>query len=281
MEQKPSYPGWEAQTESRTAFLSEDKARALAATLDCDSETFANGSALPPLWQWIYFTPEAPMRDTGPDGHPRKGGFYPPIDLPRRMFAGANMRFLNPLRLGSAAERQADVIGISSKSGRTGRLVFVKVRYRYVQDGALCIEEVQDIVYREEGGQTPATIEKKLPALPADAWCRTIRPDPVLLFRISALTFNSHRIHYDRPYATEAEGYPGLVVHGPLTAILLAELARHNDPRTMSEFSFKALAPLFDLHPFRIIGQLDGDTARLYAERPDAAPAMEAEARFL
>jgi 3-methylfumaryl-CoA hydratase len=186
---------------------------------------FANGSALPPLWHWFYFLPRAPQALLDVDGHPQRGGFMPPIPYPRRMFAGARMRFHAPLLIGQPARREALIRDVRLKSGRSGSLAFVSVVYRFYQDGRLCIEEEQDIVYREPGPAVacpPCSTGRRCPRA-----CRAHRhADPKLLFRFSALTFNAHRIHYDRPYAIGEEGYPGLVVHGPLTAVLLMELVR-------------------------------------------------------
>ncbi len=170
---------------------------------------------------------------------------------------------------------------VSQKPGRSGTLAFVTVGYTIRQDGHVCIEEEQDIVYREPGAPIPApATPPELPPPPAGAWSRTVRPDPVLLFRFSALTFNGHRIHYDRPYATEVEGYPGLVVHGPLTAVLLMELVRRNAGRRVRAFSFRGLAPLFDLAPFRVTGLASGDKVALEALGPDGKPAMSATAEL-
>jgi 3-methylfumaryl-CoA hydratase len=167
---------------------------------------------------------------------------------------------------------------VTTKSGRSGSLAFVTVGYSFTQQGVLCLEEEQDIVYREPGSPVPAPVPIELPPPPSDAWSRVITPDPRLLFRFSALTFNAHRIHYDRPYATGVEGYPGLVVHGPLTAVLLLELVRRNTPRRAVGFSFRGLAPLFDLAPFRLVAQPSGDNVALEAQGPDGKPAMSAEA---
>jgi 3-methylfumaryl-CoA hydratase len=192
------------------------------------------------------------------------------------MFAGARLHFRHALVIGKPASRIGTVRDISQKHGASGNLVFVTVEYLVEQDGRVCVEEVQDIVYREPGARIvpPAVVE--LPAPPEGAWTRTVTPDPVLLFRFSALTFNAHRIHYDRPYAINEEGYPGLVVHGPLTAVLLLDLVRRHTARTVIAYSFRGRAPLFDLAPFRLAGQPDGDTVALEATGPDGAVAMTA-----
>ncbi len=255
-------------------------ARAAAATLDGESATISEGMALPPLWQWFYFLPVAPQSQLSTDGHPERGGFLPPVPLPRRMFAGARIHFRSPLRLGEMVRREGTVEKVSLKTGKSGALAFVTVRYLYVQEEQACIEEVQDIVYREPGAPVPAPTPVPTAPPPPGAMVRTVAPDPRLLFRFSALTFNAHRIHYDRDYAIREEGYPGLVVHGPLTALLALEMARAHVGRSVSEFSFRGKAPLFDLHPFCIVGQVGGDEVRLEARAPDGAAALEASVRF-
>ncbi len=272
------YEDWIGSTERREEELAPIPAEALAATLDVPDTAPGAGDPLPLPWQWFYFLPRAPQSRIGHDGHPQKGGFLPPVELPRRMFAGGRMRLERPLTLGRPAVREGEVIKVSEKQGQTGPLVFVTVRYRFLQEGTLCLEEEQDIVYREPGDPVPAPLPAPLPPVAEGAWSRMITPDPVLLFRFSALTFNAHRIHYDRPYAMEEEGYPGLVVHGPLTATLLMELVRLNAGRPAVGFSFRGRAPLFDLAPFRTVGTRDGDTVTLEAQGPDGKPAMTAEA---
>jgi 3-methylfumaryl-CoA hydratase len=246
--------------------------------LDDTSTRYMTGSPLPPLWHWFFFLPRVAQSQLGPDGHPQRGGFMPPIDLPRRMFAGARARFFRPLAIGEWARRQSIIRDVSEKAGRTGRLAFVTVRHQIEQAGAICIEEEQDIVYREAGAPVAAPERREAPPPPAGSWSRMITPDPTLLFRFSALTFNAHRIHYDRDYATTGEGYPALVIQGPLVAILLMELVRVNSPRSLSTFTFRGLAPLFDLAPFRIIATPDGQRVRLEAHGPDDKTTMTAEA---
>ncbi len=271
---------WTATPEVSTETLAPAPARAMAATLDRDSLALEDGDALPPLWHWAYFTPKAARSAIGPDGHPRRGGFLPPIDLPRRMFAGVAMTFHRPLVLGRATERRAEVASVEFKEGRQGQLAFVTVDITYLQDGAPCLEETQTIVYREAEGPVAPLEGAEPPPAPADAWTTLVRPDPVLLFRFSALTFNGHRIHYDRPYATEVEGYPALVVHGPLVALMLADLAATNAPRPLKTFTFRAAAPIFDSAPFRLVGTPRGEGADLKAIRCDGQTAVTAAVTF-
>lgn len=275
------YTDWIGAAESVEDTIGLGPALGAAATFDDTTTVFADGSALPPLWHWFYFLPRAPQARLGRDGHPQRGGFMPPIDLPRRMFAGARLRFRQPLTIGMPATRKAVIRDVSLKEGKSGRLAFVTVAFEVFQEGHLCIEEQQDIVYREAGGPVPAPRQRELPPAPEGAWTRLIAPDPTLLFRFSALTFNAHRIHYDRDYATKEEGYPGLVVHGPLSAMLLIELVRRNSRQPVSAFAFRGLAPLFDLAPFRLLGSLDDSgVVHLEAQGPDGATAVTATAEL-
>lgn len=272
---------WIGNAETVTDELAVTPAIAAAATLDDTESRFEQGVPLPPLWHWFYFLPRAPQSRLGSDGHPERGGFLPPIALPRRMFAGARIHFHCPLVIGSRAERRGTIRTVSEKDGRSGRLAFVTVRYDVYQNDVLCIEEEQDIVYREAGGPVPAPTPRPLPVLPDGSWSMMVTPTPTLLFRFSALTFNAHRIHYDRPYATEVEGYPGLVVHGPLTAVLLMELVRRHTSQSVRTFEFRGQAPLFDLAPFRVAATPAADGhVRLEAHGPAAETAMTATAAF-
>ncbi len=248
---------------------------ALAATLDRPCARPPAGTPLPPLWHWLYFLPLAPQSMLGPDGHPQRGGFLPPIPLPRRMWAGSAFAFHAPIVVGDALVRTSTIERITRKHGRSGELAFVRVRHeiRRERDAVPAITEFHDIVYRAAAtpGESPAPCE---PAPAASAFARTWLPDPVLLFRYSALTFNGHRIHYDRRYVTEEEGYPGLVVHGPLLATLLLELLRDRMPdAVVARYEFRALRPLFDGTPFDVCGRPQADgTVDLWTR--DAAGAM-------
>jgi 3-methylfumaryl-CoA hydratase len=227
----------------------------------------------------MTFTPKAEQATLGPDGHPQKGTFLPPIDLPRRMFAGVALTVHQPLCLGHLTTREAIVTDVVLKDGRQGPLAFVTIAVRYFQQDTLCLEETQTLVYRPPGAPVPAP-HPRVSLSPTAPWSRTITPDPVLLFRFSALTFNSHRIHYDRPYATTVEGYPALVVHGPLVAVMLAELARSHDLRPVRRFTYRATAPLFDSAPFLLTGHPEGNGACLRALRCDGSVAAEASVAF-
>ncbi|MGD9942261.1 MAG: MaoC family dehydratase N-terminal domain-containing protein [Burkholderiaceae bacterium] len=274
---------WIGRTERAADLVAAVPFAGMAATLDYPAELPADGTLLPPLWHWLCFLPRARQSEIGEDGHPRRGGFLPPVPLPRRMWAGSRLAFHEPLRVGDRLQRDSQIADVSIKRGKTGTLVFVQVRHELRRQGsdALALTEFQDIVYRD----APAPGAAPPPASPApaeSAWQRRIEPDPVLLFRYSALTFNGHRIHYDRPYATGVEGYPGLVVHGPLMATLLADLFGRHISAPMTSFQFRALRPVFDLRPFEVHGapEPDGRSARLWVRDPDGLLAMEARAGF-
>jgi 3-methylfumaryl-CoA hydratase len=200
---------------------------ALAATLDRDDPAPAAGDPLPALWHWLYFLPTARQSALGPDGHPSRGGFLPAVPLPRRMWAGGRFTFHQPLRVDELITRTSTVQDVTIKQGRNGALCFVLVKHEVSGSNGLALVEEHDIVYRDnpQPGEAPATPR---PVRTDGVWQREIRPSDPMLFRYSALTFNSHRIHYDRRYVTETEGYPGLIVHGPLIATLLIDLLRRN-----------------------------------------------------
>jgi 3-methylfumaryl-CoA hydratase len=273
--------GWINRTESIHDVATVVPLRALSATLDRDDPAIALGSEVPPCWHWLYFLPLHRQSEIGADGHAQRGGFLPPVPLPRRMWAGSRIDFLAPVRAGQAISRQSRIADVRLKEGRTGPLVFVHVHHDISAEGQLAIHEEHDIVYREmpaPGEPAPAGI-----APPASAgWSREIRPDDVLLFRYSALTFNGHRIHYDRRYVTEVEGYPGLIVHGPLIATLLLDLLRRELPTArVRRFSFKAVKPIFDIAPFSVCGRLQDDkTVHLWAVTSDGHLAMDATAEL-
>ena len=270
---------WIGRTEAREDELTLQPVAALSAVLDRDDPPPKAGDPLPPLWHWLYFLPTTRQSELGDDGHARRGGFLPPVPLERRMWAGSRLEFLRPLRLGARAARRSRIARVDHKQGRTGPLVFVQVEHEIADAEGAALREVHDIVYRDKPAGSAALTG---PEAPQDhAWHREIRPDPVLLFRYSALTFNGHRIHYDHPYVTRVEQYPGLVVHGPLIATLLLDLLRRERPAAViTGFSFRAVSPLFDTAPFHIYGKPDdsGGTVKLWAAAADGRLAMEATA---
>ena len=256
---------------------------ALSATLDQPDITRpAPGTALPSLWHWLYFLPIHAQSDIGPDGHAKRGGFMPPVPLPRRMWAGSDFEFHESLRVGDALSRTSTIVDVKEKSGRTGSLIFVRVRHEIRRNGdsKVALTEHHNIVYR--AGAEPGDVPPPPQAAPAEsAWKRQIVPDDVLLFRYSALTFNAHRIHYDRKYVTEVEGYPGLIVHGPLIATLLMDLLRRQQPEArVLRFEFKAVRPTFDTQAFSVHGQPspDGKTVHLWGRDHEGWLTMDATA---
>ena len=268
---------WTGRSETVTDVLRPFPADALAATLDRD-ETYPDGAALPDLWHWLYFLPLHKLSESGRDGHAAKGRFLPPVPLPRRMWAGSRFRFLRPLTIGAEVTKTSTIARIEPKQGRSGPLCFVTVAHDFHTGGVHCIAEEHDIVYREDPAPgAPAAVAQ--PAPEASDFSRVIHPDPVLLFRYSALTFNGHRIHYDQPYATGVEGYRGLVVHGPLLATLLLDLLRRQTDAPVAGFAFRALATITDTDDFSVHGaRRDDGSIRLWARRADGALAMDAAA---
>jgi len=271
---------WVGRTEHRVDQVTPVPLAALSATLDRDDPEPVDGSVIAPLRHWLYFLPLYRRSEVGPDGHAQRGGFLPPVSLPRRMWAGGRLEFRHPVHVGDAIERTSTIAKVDLKQGRTGALVFVRVRHEVRVGAEVAIVEEQDIVYRDPpraGDPAPAL----QPAPAGASWRQDVVPDDVLLFRYSALTFNGHRIHYDRRYVTEIEGYPGLIVHGPLIAMLQVDLARDNLGRNeIATFAFRAVKPLFDIAPFAVCGIRDSgsNAVRLWAQDGDGNLAMEATA---
>ena len=269
---------WRGRTESRSDKVTSAPIAALSATLDRDDPFPRAGDPLPPLWHWLYFWPLPRQSELSADGHAQRGGFLPPVPLPRRMFAGDRVQFHRPLRVGEKISRVSRIVDVNHKQGRSGPLVFVVVRHEISDGEGMALVEEHDIVYRESPKPNDPAPQPQ-PAPSGEVWSRQIRPEETLLFRYSALTFNGHRIHYDRRYATEVEGYPGLVVHGPLIATLLLDLLRRNlADANVASFSFRAFRPLFDTAPFSVCGKTaaDGKTAPLWAKDAEGCLAMEA-----
>lgn len=272
---------WIGRSETVRDVVTSTPVAALTATLDHPALEVAAGTPLPSLWHWLYFLPLHRQSQIGADGHARRGGFLPPVPLPRRMWAGSQFAFHSPIRVGDQVARTSTIDDVRVKEGRTGQLVFVKVRHEIRCNGASApaLVEFHDIVYRQAQG--PNDVAPAPQAAGSGAWRREIVPDDVLLFRYSALTFNGHRIHYDRKYVTEVEGYPGLIVHGPLIATLLMDLLRRQMPDAdVADFQFRAVRPTFDLHPFHVHGepQADGKTVRLWASDHEGWLTMDATA---
>lgn len=254
----------------------------LAATLDLGPYPWKPGDAVPAGWQWLYFVPLTPQSQLDADGRAVRGAALAGHAEAKRMFAGGRMRFHRPLRAGRRVRRDSALIETTEKQGRQGPLRFFTTGFTYRDEHGTALEEQHDIVYRESGSMDPPAAAPAATAIPAAPWSRDVTPDPVMLFRLSALTFNGHRIHYDLPYA-EREGYPGLVVHGPLLALLLLDLAARNAPgRRAAEFSFRARAPIFVDTPIALRGEAnkEGSAATLSAYRHDGVVAMTAGITF-
>ena len=275
----------ERRTRVHTDILAPGPAQAMLGLLDRDPRGISEGDPLPPGWHWLYFKQPVRASRLASDGHEVRGDFMPAVDLPRRMWAGGTLRSLRPVALGEPAALRSDILSVTEKRGRSGRLVFVTVGHKVLQEGRPCVEEEQVIVYREsaprpsaatarpqagrqqaaapgQGGGTAAAADADEVASgnggdadPTPEWTETFLPTTVTLFQFSALTYNGHRIHYDHPYVTKQEGYPGLLVHGPLTALLLLDAAQRHSPRPVRQFRYRALAPLFVDQPIALAGQ--------------------------
>ena len=278
----PDYSAWIGRSEESQDIMTASPLDRLSATLDRDDPAFSGGAVVPPLGHWLFFLPNARQSEIGPDGHPKRGGFLPPVhDLPRRMWAGSRLSFPGIIRVGDRVVRRSIIASVKRKDGASGPLVFVTVRHEIgrLDEPAAIIDE-HDIVYR--GLQAPA-MKAERQTVETGEWRRTLVPDTVMLFRYSALTFNGHRIHYDRDYVTKEEGYPGLVVHGPLIATLLVDLVRRHAPQARIEaFSFRAVSPLFDGNEMSVNAtppDADG-VVKLWAANSESDLAMTAEARL-
>lgn len=283
-----SLKSWIGRQETIADSLPLFPAAAMAATLDQDGAPRV-GDPLPPLWHWAYFHELHKSSDLSDSGHPRLGGFLPPVPLPRRMWAGGRVSFPRPLRVGEEARRVSTVTEVSHKQGASGELVFVVVRHEISgRDGPAIVEE-HDIVYREAArpGSAPPAPPRPTARAASEAtsapqraiWRREKAFEVPMLFRYSALIFNANRIHYDRPYAVE-QGYRGIVVHGPLIATLLADLAHRNANSPIASFRYRLLSPLVDGEPCAFCGTPEGKAVKLWAEGPDGALIAQAEAEL-
>jgi 3-methylfumaryl-CoA hydratase len=258
---------------SRSA-IAEEQAQRLAACLDVDARVLDAGE-LPILWHWACFLPLVATAGLGPDGHPRR---RPEMDaFPQRMWVGGRIRVERALRLDLEAQRSSRLASAEPKDGSTGRFWLLTVAHTISQDGARCVEEEQDLVLREASAVVPPGDDRYDP--PEGDWVEERHTDPVLLFRFSAATANSHRIHYDHPYATSVEGYPDLVVHGPLTALLLADFARLHHREPLHEVAFRARAPHFANRRFWLTGRATDDGIETSAVRADHTVVMTLTAR--
>ncbi|HLR81863.1 MAG TPA: MaoC family dehydratase N-terminal domain-containing protein [Paenalcaligenes sp.] len=275
----PHLKQWVGKQETAQDQIYPTPVQAMALSLNHDAASILK-APLRPVWHWLYFLPMSPLSEAGPDGHPARGGFLPPVPLPRRMWASSELSFHEPIAIGDTLKRTSTIESVDHKQGRSGDLVFVTVNHQVHRGHTLCIDEKHHIVYREM--PAPEAQIPTPPAAPTGAqWSRSVTPDPVLLFRYSALTFNSHRIHYDAPYTQEVEGYPGLVVHGPLVATLLLDLLHEHVPAaTVKNYEFRAVSPTFCPDSFTLNGRVeeDGHTVTLWAEHQGGGLIMRAQA---
>jgi len=270
---------WIGRTETAVDVIGPGPARRLQATLD-RNPTFAPGDDLPPFWHYLYFNPEATASQLKQDGHERLGRFLPPVALPRRMWASGRVDITRPLRIGETATKTSTIRDVTMKAGNSGKLCFVTLDHEITVANEVCFSERQNIVYREMPAPgSPQPVGK--PA-PENAGFETVvTPDPVMLFRYSALIFYGHRIHYDADYTRDVEGYPDLVVHGPLTATLLVDLAlRNRADGALKSFEIRAMSPLFNPAPIHLEGLHDGETTRTWARTPDGSLAMTVDLTF-
>ena len=255
---------WLGRQETSSEFISPSHVKKIAYSLNAPVPQA--GDALPRLWQWALFIDPMPLGELGADGHPKRGGFLPPADNRNRMWAGGRLKVHQALIIGRDATRTSTIKAIKEKEGSTGKLLFVTVLHEYSQDGQLCITEEQDIVYREPSPPKLGGTE----ASPEAQWSGDIEPSSTMLFRYSAVTFNGHRIHYDFPYVTEVEGYPGLVVHGPMIATyVLNGFEQANPDKKVTGFSFRGVRPLISPTPFKVEGFIEegGQSAKVWAQQ--------------
>ena len=272
---------WVGRSQDHHDTIRVEPVHFLAATLDHAGPPPAAGDAMPPLRHWLHFLEPAPWSKISADGHPQRGGFLPPVTLPLRMWASGSLTFQRQPSIGEAATLTSTIADVSEKQGRAGALVFVTVRHALSTAAGPCLSEEQSIVYRDRDPNQPSAPAPGKPPAEAAEFSREIVPDPVLLFRFSALTFNAHRIHYDIDFARQEEGYPGLVVHGPLLATLLVDFAAEHMPeRPLTGYRFRAVRPTFHTHPFRLEGRRDGDAVKLWTVDHEGMVTMQAEATF-
>lgn len=270
---------WVGNKQTRTEIIHQQSLNGFAALMDEDVPTSA---IVPPGGHWMYFLPTDKQSRLAEDGHAFKGDFLPPVDLPRRMWAGGRLTFHNQLKAGDTAEKTSTIKSVTPKKGRTGNLVFVTVEHEISNADGICITEEHDIVFRDAPSEDAASPKQPQPAPVDGQWETGIIPDSVMLFRYSALTYNGHRIHYDREYCQNVEGYPGLIVHGPLLGTLLMRLAvRKMEERELASFSFRNFNPIFDTAPFTLNGREENDRqCAVWAAGPGGELAVSATAEF-
>jgi 3-methylfumaryl-CoA hydratase len=284
---------WVGRKEAIQDLATAWPAAAMSATLDRHDAPLNEGDAIPEGWHWLYFLETAPASELAHDGHPKRGGFLPPVTLPRRMWAGGRLEFRRPIRIGERMSRESEIISVEPKSGSSGSLLFVTVRHTVTVSNQIAVVEEHDIVYREAaqpgaratpGAHTTpgagAAPGKPAPANPV--WRHEVMPDEAMLFRYSALIFNAHRIHYDLDYCRREEGYPGLIVHGPLQTTLLLDLCRRNAGKPVRKLDYRAVSPLFHNEKISVGGILsaDGASAQVWTAGPTGHIAMTGTVQF-
>jgi 3-methylfumaryl-CoA hydratase len=272
---------WIGRSSEASDTVTAQLVKGLRATLFQEIGEPAAGDPAPFTVHWCLAQPVFPMSMLGPDGHPTRGGFLPPVPLPRRMWAGGEVEFLDSLRVGDEARRTSRIADVTVKTGSTGTLCFVAVEHLVSTPRGTAIRERQDIVYREMGGAPPAAPAKDAPSPRLAQHRETHMADPVLLFRYSALTFNGHRIHYDRDYVTKIEGYPGLIFHGPLQAAFIVELAaKLRGGRPPKKFSYRGVQPLFEGSEFSVNANDNGSAMELWTANSDDQATMKGTATW-
>jgi 3-methylfumaryl-CoA hydratase len=272
---------WIGRSSEATDIVTAQLVKGLRATLFQEIGAPKQGDVAPFTVHWCLGQPVFPMSELGPDGHPNRGGFLPPVPLPRRMWAGGELAFFDGLRVGDEPKRTSRIADVTLKSGSTGPLCFVSVEHEVTTSRGTAIRERQDIVYRGMGGPQPAAAAEAPPPPPAAEHRQTHMADPVLLFRYSALTFNGHRIHYDRDYVTKVEGYPGLIFHGPLQAAFIVELAaRLHGGTPPKKFVYRGLQPLFEGGEFSVNANNNGASMELWTANADGQPTMKGTATW-
>ena len=272
-----AYEAWIGREEERRERICRSVVGAMAATLDLERAP-QSGEPLPPGWQWLFFNPVVRRSELGIDGHPRLGGFLPPIELPRRMWAGSRIRYLSDLPIEAQATRRSRILKIENKAGKRSSLTFVTVEHIISCEGTPCISEEQDIVYRDAAAAARA-VPERYDGVPH--WSRRFEPDTTLLFRYSALTFNGHRIHYDRDYVTKVEGYPGLIFHGPLQAAFIVELAaKLRGGKAPKKLTYRGVQPLFEGSEFSVNANDNGASMELWTANAEGQPTMKGTATW-
>jgi 3-methylfumaryl-CoA hydratase len=272
---------WVGRKEAHQDLATAWPIAALSATLDRDDPAPKMGDAIPEGWHWSYFLETALARELAHDGHPKRGGFLPPVSLPRRMWAGGRLEFRRPIKIGEQLARESEILSVDPKSGKSGNLVFVTVRHTVTVASEIAVVEEHDIVYRDAATPGAPTPPGK-PSPATAAWQRDLVPDEALLFRYSALIFNAHRIHYDIDYCRKEEGYPGLIVHGPLQTTLLLDISRRHAGKPVRKLDYRAVSPLFHNEKLTVGGNpsADGTSAQLWTAGPSGNLAMTGTAYY-